>query len=154
MTLNDIVSKYNLIKQLKFEYNGKELSKELKLKIIKMRIEYGKYKKALDSDIKEFTGELISERYKKLMNIPNKTNKEIEEFNQLEQSYNKDVSEYILSRSNDIIENVSDWKFSELEYEEIIDLNSANDVEINGMKISAPDYLELIYDMLIEKEES
>lgn len=154
MTLNDIVSKYNLIKQLKFEYNGKELSKELKLKIIKMRIEYGKYKKTLDSDIKEFTGELISERYKKLMNIPNKTNEEIEEFNQLEQSYNKDISEYIESRSNDIIENVSDWKFSELEYEEIIDLNSVNDVEINGIKISAPDYLELIYDMLIEKEES
>jgi len=154
MTLNDIVSKYNLIKQLKFEYNGKEFSKQLKLKIIKMRIEYGKYKKALDSDIKEFTNELVSERYKNLMNIPNKNTEELEEFNQLEQSYNKDISEYIESRSNDIIENVNDWKFSELEYEEIIDLNSANDVEINGMKISAPDYLELIYDMLIEKEES
>ena len=154
MTLNDIVSKYNLIKQLKFEYNGKEFSKQLKLKIIKMRIEYGKYKKALDSDIKEFTNELVSERYKNLMNIPNKTPEELEEFNQLEQSYNKDISEYIESRSNDIIENVNDWKFSELEYEEIIDLNSANDVEINGMKISAPDYLELIYDILIEKEES
>ena len=154
MTLNDVVSKYNLLKPLKFEHNGKELSKKLKLKIIKIRIEYGKYKKSLDADIQEFTKELVSERYKNLMSIPEKTPEELQEFNQLEQSYNKDISEYMENRSQDIIENINNWKLTELEYEEIIDLNSSNDVEINGVKISAPDYLELIYDMLIEKEES
>lgn len=154
LTLEEIVSRYNLIKNIQFEKDNQSLSKELKLKIIKMRIEYNKYKKQLDEDAQEFTKELVSERYKNLMNNPNKSEEQKEEFNQLEKSYNQDISEYMISRSKDIIEGINDWKFSELEYEEIIDLNSANDVEINGVKISAPDYLELIYDMLIEKEES
>ena len=151
MTLNDVVSKYNLIAVLRFEHNQKEFSKELKIKLIKMRIEYGKYKKALDNDIKEFTEGIISEQYKFLVSNQFKTPEEIKEFNELENSYQKDISDYMNSRSSEVIENVNDWKITESEYEEIVDLNTSNDVEINGVKIPSMDYLELIYNILVDK---
>ena len=151
MTLNDIVSKYNLITQLRLEHNGKEFSKELKLKIIKMRIEYGKFSKALDNDIKEFTDGIISDRYKFLVNAGFRTPEENKELSELEEEYRKDISEYMNSKANDVIENVNDWKITPDEYEEIIDFNITNNVNINGNQILGPDYLELIYNLLVEK---
>ena len=151
MTLNDIISKYNIIIPLRFEHNQKEFSKELKLKIIKMRIEYGKYKKALDNDIMEFAEGIISERYKFLSSAKFKTEEETRELSELQISYQKDINDYMNSRAGEVIENVNDWKITESEYEEIVDLNATNNVEINGINISAPDYLELIYNLLVEK---
>ena len=151
MTLNDIISKYNIIIPLRFEHNQKEFSKELKLKIIKMRIEYGKYKKALDNDIMEFAEGIISERYKFLSSAKFKTEEETKELSELQISYQKDINDYMNSRAGEVIENVNDWKITESEYEEIVDLNATNNVEINGINISAPDYLELIYNLLVEK---
>ncbi len=151
MTLNNIISKYNLIIPLKFEHNQKEFSKDLKLKIIKMKIEYGKYKKALDNDITEFAEGIISERYKFLTSAQFKTEEETKELSELQISYQKDINDYMASRAREIIENVNDWKISESEYEEIVDINATNDVEINGIQIPALDYLELIYNLLVEK---
>lgn len=151
MTLNDIISKYNLIFPLRFEHNGKEFSKDLKIKIIKMRIEYGKYKKELDNDIKEFTDGIISERYKFLKNAQFKTPEEINELNELEASYNKDIFDYMNSRASEEIKDITNWTITEEEYNEIIDLNATNNVDINGMQLNGADYLEMIYNILVEK---
>ena len=35
------------------------------------------------------------------------------------------------------------------EYAEILDINSGNDVEINGNKIKAADFMEVFYEMFI-----
>lgn len=151
LTLEEIVSRYNLIKNIQFEKDNKSLSKELKLKIIKMRIEYNKYKKQLDEDAQEFTKELVSDRYKELQQKYERTEEENIEYNSLEQQYNKDINDYLIGRSRDEINGLNDWWFNDEEYSEILDLNSSKDIEINGIKISAPDFLEMIYIKLVRE---
>ncbi len=150
LTLEEIVSRYNLIKNIQFEKDSQSLSKELKLKIIKMRIEYNKYKKQLDEDAQEFTKELVSDRYKELQQKYERTEEENIEYNSLEQQYNKDINDYLIGRSRDEIDGLNDWWFNDEEYSEILDLNSSKDIEINGIKISAPDFLEMIYTKLVK----
>jgi hypothetical protein len=38
------------------------------------------------------------------------------------------------------------------EYSEILDVNSGNDVEINGNKIPAVDFMELFCDMFVQED--
>lgn len=150
LTLEEIVSRYNLIKNIQFEKDNQSLSKELKLKIIKMRIEYNKYKKQLDEDTQEFTKELVSDRYKQLQQKYERTEEENIEYNSLEQQYSKDINDYLIGRSKDEIDGLNDWWFNDEEYSEILDLNSSKEIEINGIKFSAPDFLEMIYTKLVK----
>ena len=48
---------------------------------------------------------------------------------------------------------VKEYAFNIDEYSEILETNSSNDVEINGQKIKAPDFLEAIYEIFVTKEE-
>ena len=45
MTLNDVLTKQNLITKILLANDGKELSKELKVKIMRIRLAYNKIKK-------------------------------------------------------------------------------------------------------------
>jgi hypothetical protein len=44
-----------------------------------------------------------------------------------------------------------DDSFTMDEYSDIVDVNSGNDVEINGNKIKATDFLEIIYDLFVKE---
>jgi hypothetical protein len=45
MTLNDVLTKQNILAQLLLSSNSKELPKELKVKIMRLRMSYAKIKK-------------------------------------------------------------------------------------------------------------
>ena len=51
MNLNDVLTKQNLITKILLASDGKELSKELKVKIMRIRMNYNKIKKQFDEDI-------------------------------------------------------------------------------------------------------
>jgi len=38
------------------------------------------------------------------------------------------------------------------EYSEIVEVNAGNDVEINGNKIPAADFLEIVYDLFVKED--
>ena len=48
MTLNDVLTKQNLITKILLANDGKELPKELKVKIMRIRMSYNKIKKQFD----------------------------------------------------------------------------------------------------------
>ena len=58
MTLNDVLTKQNVITKLELKDGNKELPKALKVKIMRMRMAYNKIKKAFDDDVKEFVEQL------------------------------------------------------------------------------------------------
>lgn len=50
MTLNDVLTKQNVITKIILKDGDKELPKELKVKIMRIRMAYNKIKKQFDSD--------------------------------------------------------------------------------------------------------
>ena len=150
MTTNEVLTKQNFLTKLVLKDNENELSKNLKVKIMKMRIEYAKVRKAFDEDLQEFVKDLAPERFRELQQIPEneRTEEQNKELTELTNKINEDYNAYIIQRGQDEV-NVNTTSFTEEEFEEILEVNSGNDVEINGTKVPAADFMEIIYTLFV-----
>ena len=150
MTTNEVLTKQNFLSKLVLKDNENELSKNLKVKIMKMRIEYAKVRKAFDEDLQEFVKDLAPERFRELQQIPEneRTDEQNQELTELTNKINEDYNAYIIQRGQDEV-NVNTTSFTEEEYEEILEVNSGNNVEINGTKVPAADFMEIIYTLFV-----
>ena len=149
MILNELLTRQNVITKIELKDNDKELSKELKVKIMRIRLAYNKVKKAFDEDVKEFVEQITTDEYKELVQKTERNEEEEKRFNELTTKINSDYIEFINQKGLEEISETIDDKFTEDEYAEILDINSGNDVEINGNKIKAADFMEVFYEMFI-----
>ena len=149
MILNELLTRQNVITKIELKDNDKELSKELKVKIMRIRLAYNKVKKAFDEDVKEFVEQITTNEYKELVQKTDRNEEEEKRFNELTSKINSDYIEFINQKGLEEISETIDDKFTEDEYAEILDINSGNDVEINGNKIKAADFMEVFYEMFI-----
>ena len=149
MILNELLTRQNVITKIELKDNDKELSKELKVKIMRIRLAYNKVKKAFDEDVKEFVEQITTDEYRELAQKTDRNEDEEKRFNELTNKINSDYIEFINQKGLEEISETIDDKFTEDEYAEILDINSGNDVEINGNKIKAADFMEVFYEMFI-----
>ena len=149
MILNELLTRQNVITKIELKDGDKELSKELKVKVMRIRLAYNKIKKAFDEDVKEFVEQITTDEYKELVQKTNRNEDEEKRFNELTSKINSDYIEFINQKGLEEISETIDDKFTEDEYAEILDINSGNDVEINGNKIKAADFMEVFYEMFI-----
>ena len=149
MILNELLTRQNVITKIELKDGDKELSKELKVKVMRIRLAYNKVKKAFDEDVKEFVEQITTDEYKELVQTTNRNEEEEIRFNELTSKINSDYIEFINQKGLEEISETIDDKFTEDEYAEILDINSGNDVEINGNKIKAADFMEVFYEMFI-----
>ena len=110
-----------------------------------------KIRKAFDEDLKQFMDELISDRFKELRDKPEneRTEEEKKEFEQLIAKANSDYEVYIRQRSQDEV-TLNTCTFTEDEFNEILEVNSDIEAEINGIKMSAADILEAVYVLFVK----
>ena len=151
MTTNEILAMQNYLTKIVLKNGDSELSKDLKVKVMKMRIEMSKIRKAFDEDLKQFLDELLSDRFKELRDKPEneRTEEEKKEFEQLIAKVNSDYEIYIRQRSQDEV-TLNTCTFTEEEFNEILEVNSDIEAEINGVKMSAADILEAIYVLFVK----
>ena len=149
MILNELLTRQNVITKIELKDGDKELPKELKVKIMRIRLAYNKVKKAFDEDVKEFVEQITTDEYKELVQKTDRNEEEEKRFNELTSKINSDYIEFINQKGLEEISETIDDKFIEDEYAEILDINSGNDVEINGNKIKAADFMEVFYEMFI-----
>jgi len=149
MTTNEALIKQNFISKVLLKSEDGSLSKELKVKVMNMRIKLSKVRKEFDEDVQEAVKGFTPEGYQELVQKKDKTeeeNKQLEDWNkQIQEEY----SEFILKRGQEEVSIVT--KLTEDEYNEILEVNSANDVEINGQKLNAADFLEVLYSLFVEE---
>lgn len=150
MILNDVLTRQNVFTKIILKDGEKELSKELKVKIMRIRMAYTKAKKAFDEEVKEFTEELIPEELKELNNKEKRTSEEEARMQELTNKVNSEYQEFLIQKGNEEVKNIEDTLTMD-EYSDIVDINSGNDVEINGNKIAAADFLEVIYDLFVKE---
>lgn len=150
MILNDVLTKQNVLTKLVLQDGEKELSKELKVKVMRIRMAYNKIKKQFDSDTQEFVEQLASDEFKELANKTDRTEEETARFNELSSKVDSDYREFLMQKGSEEITDIIDDTFTEDDYMEIVDINSGNDVEINGTNIKAADYLEIFYEIFVK----
>ena len=152
MTTNEILTKQNFITKILLKNGSNELSKSLKVKVMGMRIEYAKVRKQFDEDIQEFIKGVTTERFTELQNIPEdkRTDEQKAELDELYAKVNSEYAEYATERGKKEVD-IKDTKFTEDEYNELVEVNADNDVEINGTKVNAADFLEILYTLFVEE---
>lgn len=152
MILNEVLTKQNVITKILLQDSNKELSKELKVKIMRIRMTYNKIKKQFDEDTQEFTSQIISDELKELSSKVDKTEEEIKRFEELNSKANSEYQEYLVQKGLEEVKDIIEDNFTFEEYSEILDVNSGNNVEINGNKIKAADFMEIFLDIFVKND--
>lgn len=150
MTLNDVLTKQNVITKIILKDGDKELSKELKVKIMRIRMAYNKIKKQFDEDTQEFTNQIISDELRELANKSERTLEEEARFNELNDKTNSEYQEYLIQKGLEEVKDTPDDVITMEEYSDILDVNSGNDVEINGNSVKAADLMEIVFDLFVK----
>jgi hypothetical protein len=150
MTLNDVLTKQNVITKVILKDGDKELPKELKVKIMRIRMAYNKIKKQFDDDTQEFTNQIISDELRELANKSERTPEEEARFNELNDKTNSEYQEYLIQKGFEEVKDTPDDVITMEEYSDILDVNSGNDVEINGNSVKAADLMEIVFDLFVK----
>lgn len=149
MTTNEALIKQNFIAKVLLKKDDNELSKGLKVKIMGMRIKLGKVRKEFDEDVQEAVKGFTPEGFAELVQKQEKTEEETKKIEEWNKQINEEYQAYVIKRGQ---EEVSvDTKLTEDEYNELIEVNADNDVEINGQKLNAADFLEILYTLFVEE---
>lgn len=151
MILNDVLTKQNVITKVLLKDGDKELSKALKVKIMRMRMAYNKIRQQFDADTQEFTKELVPEELQTLANKTDRSEEENRRFDELNTKVNSEYQEFLIQKGLEEITDLIDDSLTFDEYSEILDVNSGNDVEINGNVIKAADFLEVIMNLFVKE---
>ena len=151
MILNDVLTRQNVFTNIALKNGDKELPKELKIKVMRIRMAYTKTRKAFDAEVQEFMEELLTDEFKELNGKTDKTPEEEARFKELTNTINSEYNEYMIQKGQEEVKEIEDSLTMD-EYSEILDVNSGNDVEINGNKISAVDFLEIVYDLFVKED--
>lgn len=151
MTANELMIRQNFLNKVLLKDGDNELSKDLKVKIMRLRIKLSKVRKEFDEDVQEAAKGFMPEGFQQLAQKQDKTEEEQKLFNEQNAKLNDEYNAYVLKRSQETVDGFIDTKFTDAEYNEILEVNAGNDVEINGQKLSAPDFLEVFYSLFVEE---
>lgn len=148
MTLNELMIKQNFISKVLLKDGNAELGKDLKVKIMKIRIELSKIRKQLDEDIQEAIKGFTPDGFQELSNKQDKTEQEQQELKELTNKINDEYNAFVTMKGNEEV-SVSLPDITEQEYSEILEVNAGNDVTVNNQKIDAADFLEIIHNLFV-----
>lgn len=139
--------KHNFITKVLLRDGDKELSKDLKVRLMSMRIELGKVRKQLEEDLQEAVKELTPKGYQELIMKENKTEEDKAQVEAWNKQINEEYNAYVDKRGKEEVQ--IDTTLSEDDFAQIIEVNAGNDVEINGTKLNAADFLEVFYSLFV-----
>lgn len=147
MTLNELMIKHNFIVKVLLRDGDKELSKDLKVKLMNFRIKMGKIRKEFDDELQEVVKQLTPENYQEIASKQDKTEDEKAQVEVWNKQINDEYNAYIDKRGKDDVDITA--TLTEDEFAEILEVNAGNDIEINGQKLNAADFLEVLYSLFV-----
>lgn len=148
MTLNEALIRQTFIIHLIIKDDKSELSKDLKVKIMNMRVVLNRLRAEFEDSCVKKIEELQSEEFKELAQIQNKSSEEESRFQLSLDKLNADYDDFVTAKG---LSQVSfDAKFTWEEYEDIIEVNAGINPEIDGKILNALDFLEIIYNLFVE----
>lgn len=151
MNLNELLTKQNVLTKILLVSDDKELNKELKVKIMRIRMAYTKIKKAFDAEVQEFSEELITDEFKELHSKTERTSEEEIRYTELSNKINSEYQEFLIQKGQEEVKEIEDT-FTMDEYADILEVNASNDVKINENTITAADFMEIVCDLFVKED--
>ena len=153
MTLNEILTRQNVLNAILLKDGDNELGKELKVKMVRLRMAFNKYKKSLDEEVQEFTKELVPEELKTLQEKPEseRTEEENTRLKELVDKVNSEYNEFMIQKGNEEVKFDTNYSFTDDDFDSIVAVNAGNEVEINGNKVKSEDLVEAFYELFVNK---
>ena len=153
MTLNEILTRQNVLNAILLKDGDNELGKELKVKMVRLRMAFNKYKKSLDEEVQEFTKELVPEELKTLQEKPEseRTEEENTRLKELVDKVNSEYNEFMTQKGNEEVKFDTNYSFTDDDFDSIVAVNAGNEVEINGNKVKSEDLIEAFYELFVNK---
>ena len=153
MTLNEILTRQNVLNAILLKDGDNELGKELKVKMVRLRMAFNKYKKSLDEEVQEFTKELVPEELKTLQEKPEseRTEEENSRLKELVDKVNSEYNEFMTQKGNEEVKFDTNYSFTDDDFDSIVAVNAGNEVEINGNKVKSEDLIEAFYELFVNK---
>ena len=154
MTLNEILTRQNVLNAILLKDGDNELGKELKVKMVRLRMAFNKYKKNLDEEVQEFTKELVPEELKTLQEKPEseRTEEENTRLKELVNKVNSEYNEFMIQKGSEEVKFDTDYSFTDDDFDSIVAVNAGNEVEINGNKVKSEDLIEAFYELFVNKD--
>ena len=151
MVLNDLLTRQNVFTHLVVKSGDKELPKELKVKVMRIRMAYAKIKKAFDAELKEFAEELLTDEFRSLINKKDRTEEEDNRLKIMSKSIDDDYQEFLTQKGKEEVSMMDDT-FTMEEYADILDVNSGIDVVMGNTTIPSMQFMDLIYELFVKDE--
>ena len=147
MTLNEALIRQTFLSKLVLKNNGNELPKDLKVKVMGMRIELNKLRNQFETDSQEAIKGLKPEGFDDLYLKQDKTEEEVAQLDDWAKKLTDEHNTFIIEKGKELV--TFDKKFTAEEYNDLIDVNS-DDVEVNGTSITGEEFLEIIYSLFVD----
>lgn len=150
MTVNDAILRYNLIAAMKFIDGDYSISRDLKIKLIRYKIDLEKVKNDFVAFQEKAMEEIKTEEYKTLFNKENKTEEESQKLVEIANGLNEELGKLISNKTMETV-NVKSFEFlTEDEFNEILSVNIENSPLINSNQLDANTYVELIHNVFVK----
>lgn len=147
-SINNAVLKYNLLNCLKYSDESYNISRELKVKLIRMKLDFEKVYKEFNQFQQQALEEVKTDRYKYLVDKKDRTEEEEKEAVALLKELNEDLHKIVREKSLETV-TVNFNHLNEDEFNEILLVNVNNNVRINGMDIPSEEYIELFHNEFV-----
>ena len=147
MSINEAIMRYNLLTPLKYKDGDYSLSRDLKIRLIKLKIELDKVFNDFNAYQEKCIEAVKTDEYNKLIEIPenDRTKEQNEKLDEIVRNLNDEMNELLSKKSQEMIQvNAFDY-LSEDEFEQVLEVNVDNEVTINGNTIDGATYISLLH---------
>ena len=149
LTINNAILKYNLLNCVKYADEGLSLSRELKIKIIKNKLNLDKIYKEFNQFQANAVEEVKTPRYNELASKPERTPEEEEEAKALLDELNIDLRNILTQKSSEVVD-VNIEFFTEDEFNSFLEVNVNNSVVINGVPLPSEEYVIMVHNEFVK----
>ena len=149
MTINDAILKYNLLSVAKFVDGEYSISRELKIKLIRYKLDLEKVKNEFLIFQEKAMEEVKTEEYVSLIS-KERNEEEQKRLEEITVSLNEELSKLISNKTTELVEVRSFEYLTDDEFNDFLSVNVENEVVINGNTIDPNTYIELFYNNFVK----
>lgn len=151
MTLNDALIRHNILSSLKYKDGDYSLPRELKIKLIKLKIALEKQFNEFNSYQEKCLNEVKTDEYNTLVAIEEdkRTEEQKARLEELVNTLNQEMNELLFNKTMEKVEIPEFSYLTEEEFNSVLEVNIENEVIINGTKLDGGAYVDLIHQAFV-----
>ena len=149
MTINDAILTYNLLSVAKFVDGDYSISRELKIKLIRYKLDLEKVKNEFLTFQEKAMEEVKTEEYVALIS-KDRNEQEQKRLEEITISLNEELGKLISNKTTELVEVRSFEYLTDDEFNDFLSVNVENEVVINGNTIDPNTYIELFYNNFVK----